>query len=410
MKKQFLKLMFIAFFASIIFVPIYSVNATTKKPVVKAYDYELVDQQPSEIITMQPGEIRTVWIEVKNTGTQTWYSGIPRSIDDPSTGFVNLGTGSKYDPQSRGKDYQSDFNYYIPSSCVGCGYWLSVNRPASIYTDGIKPGWNTRFTFNLRAPQAPGVYREYVTPVVEGVTWMKDIGIYWEIKVLDSNDIPYSNQLLNREEINGVNVLTPTNNDAVISNRSITTYKLKKGDRLVLNVPYYISSLKYDNSILKYTRNTDDVTYTFDVIKDGYSKIEFESPDPYGNIIWYTCVNIVADRNYYFYDKGSNPHSSLNNIKAGDIVIVRLPNPGDGGYVFGDPEFSLSDRVRMLDHTHFAATTGLVGDFGEDQWAFEILDSENANWIQIISYRPWEYQKYNPSTYNTVFTLSWHNL
>ena len=47
----------------------------------------------------------------------------------------------------------------------------------------IIPGWHTRFQFIIKAPMTPGVYKAYFTPVVDGIEWMKDIGIYWEITV-----------------------------------------------------------------------------------------------------------------------------------------------------------------------------------------------------------------------------------
>lgn len=146
-----------------------SVSAASAKP----FDYELITQSayPS---TMAPGTITNVWIEVKNTGTVTWNG---TGIEN----VVRLGAGSKYGSANQQRDYTSEF---------ANSDWLSANRPTAIMHPVIKPGWNTRFQFNIKAPTTPGTYKAYFTPVVEGVEWMKDMGIYWEITV--SGDAPIS--------------------------------------------------------------------------------------------------------------------------------------------------------------------------------------------------------------------------
>ena len=126
------------------------------------YDYEIITQSSYPVV-MKAGETTDVWIEVKNTGTQTWYSNNTR-----------LGTGSKYGNENQQQDYISEFT---DSS------WISPNRCSAILNDAIIPGWHTRFQFKIKAPPEPGVYRAYFTPVVEGVGWMRDRGIYWEIQV-----------------------------------------------------------------------------------------------------------------------------------------------------------------------------------------------------------------------------------
>jgi len=131
----------------------------------KTYDYELVYQSPYPA-ELAPGEITNVWIEVKNTGTAAWFN--------DGTNVVRLGSGSIYGNSNQQRDYASEF---------ANSDWLSPNRPTVIAPSGIIPGWNTRFQFNIKAPITPGTYKAYFTPVADGITWMKDIGIYWEIKV-----------------------------------------------------------------------------------------------------------------------------------------------------------------------------------------------------------------------------------
>jgi len=39
------------------------------------------------------------------------------------------------------------------------------------------------FNMRLRAPVIPGVHRVYMRPVIDGVSWLEDEGIYLEIHV-----------------------------------------------------------------------------------------------------------------------------------------------------------------------------------------------------------------------------------
>uniref|UniRef100_A0A7C4M0M1 Uncharacterized protein n=1 Tax=candidate division CPR3 bacterium TaxID=2268181 RepID=A0A7C4M0M1_UNCC3 len=118
---------------------------------------------PSEL---KPGEEVEVWIEIKNIGTATWFNNGDR--------VVRLGSGSKYGNENQQRDYNSEFAN--PD-------WYSANRPANILHPEVRPGWHTRFQFKIKAPANPGTYKAYFTPVVDGLAWMEDIGIYWEIKV-----------------------------------------------------------------------------------------------------------------------------------------------------------------------------------------------------------------------------------
>ena len=46
--------------------------------------------------------------------------------------------------------------------------------------DEVHPGEIGTFTLHLVAPDAPGYYQEYFTPVVENITWMADTGLYFD--------------------------------------------------------------------------------------------------------------------------------------------------------------------------------------------------------------------------------------
>ncbi len=45
------------------------------------------------------------------------------------------------------------------------------------------PGQVSWFQFTIQAPQAPGTYKLYIRPMIEGATWMEDYGVFWQVTV-----------------------------------------------------------------------------------------------------------------------------------------------------------------------------------------------------------------------------------
>lgn len=135
-----------------------------------SYGYQLTYQSPYPA-NLTPGDTTNVWIEVKNTGNVSWFNN--------GSNIVRLGSGSSYGNINQKRDYNSEFANYD---------WPSNNRAAVVSKSEVKPGDVTRFQFNIKAPSTPGVYRAYFTPVVDGYSWMGDIGIYWQITVAGPNN------------------------------------------------------------------------------------------------------------------------------------------------------------------------------------------------------------------------------
>lgn len=122
-----------------------------------AESFGYVSQSP--YISLTPGQSQQVWLEVKNTGNTIWS----KSGSTP----IRLAT-------SNPRDRISPF----------------INSNRVLMDDGtVNPGQNTRFTFNITAPVTAGVYKEYFTLVHDGVAWMDDIGIYWQITVTKAQDV-----------------------------------------------------------------------------------------------------------------------------------------------------------------------------------------------------------------------------
>ena len=120
------------------------------------YKTSIVSQ--SENPTLAPGEEATLWVDLRNDGNTAWAVA--------GNNAVKLGTAQPLDRVS---------SFYSTN-------WLSNNR-AAVADKIVNPGEIGRFSFTVRAPDKISKYKEYFRPVVEGITWMNDIGLVWEITV-----------------------------------------------------------------------------------------------------------------------------------------------------------------------------------------------------------------------------------
>lgn len=108
------------------------------------------------------GYSEQVELKIKNTGTATWYNYGAHPI--------RLGTSNPL-------DRTNSVLKVHPSSDV----WISDNRPTTMKETEVKPGEVATFLFTITRPTQKGMYKEYFRPVVEGVKWMEDFGLYWQI-------------------------------------------------------------------------------------------------------------------------------------------------------------------------------------------------------------------------------------
>lgn len=70
-----------------------------------------------------------------------------------------------------------------PNGTCGTGTnWFACNRIRPT-ADIVNPGAVADFSFDVKAPPAPGTYKVNLRPVVEGVTWMEDQGVFWQVTV-----------------------------------------------------------------------------------------------------------------------------------------------------------------------------------------------------------------------------------
>src|SRR2546428_7085880 len=63
--------------------------------------------------------------------------------------------------------------------------WPRYNRIAVQPAPYVGPGQVAWFQFTVKAPSTAGTDRLYVRPLVEGATWLEDIGVFWQVTVLN---------------------------------------------------------------------------------------------------------------------------------------------------------------------------------------------------------------------------------
>jgi uncharacterized membrane protein len=125
------------------------------------YQYSYVSQ--SGYPTLSVGDSHEFTLNIKNTGSITWNRSNVRLATD------------------KGQDR-------TPAFSRGSG-WISNNR-IRLVQESVAPGQTGTFRFRIQVPSNmnPGTYREHFRPVVDGITWMQDMGIYWDVRVRSQQD------------------------------------------------------------------------------------------------------------------------------------------------------------------------------------------------------------------------------
>lgn len=103
------------------------------------------------------GGTATITVTFRNTGTAEWRRGTPSEI---RLGIVG-------DPG------------FDPSMAVD---WPYPERPAIQSRPVVRPSEVASFSFDVRGTR-PGTYRLRLRPVVDGVAWLDDEGVYVDVEV-----------------------------------------------------------------------------------------------------------------------------------------------------------------------------------------------------------------------------------
>ncbi len=134
-------------------------SGTVVPPTAPTQSYHAAFQSESAWPTLVPGTSTTLTVKFTNTGTSTWQRGVAGKqanlgLNGDTLAFAALGMNDG---------------------------WLSANRLATTTEATVGPGQTGTFTFNVRAPATAGTYDLPLRPVIDGVTWMEDSGVFMVI-------------------------------------------------------------------------------------------------------------------------------------------------------------------------------------------------------------------------------------
>lgn len=119
---------------------------------------EWVSQSPYPVL--RAGEASgPLTVTFRNTGTRPWIRGLARQE-------ARLGVAGDN----------------VQWSGLGIGWPLS-SRVAAQSEAVVAPGALGTFTFQVRAPSVPGAYTIALRPVIDGLTWMEDAGVFLLVSV-----------------------------------------------------------------------------------------------------------------------------------------------------------------------------------------------------------------------------------
>lgn len=121
--------------------------------------------------TLCPGDRSTATVAYYNSGSRGWVLGRMGEV-------AYLGTWSPVPGQDQPSPLGGDGQLGSPSTG-----WPRYNRVALQPAGYVGPNQVAWFQFTIQAPTAPGTYRLYIRPVIEGAQWMEDFGVYWYVTV-----------------------------------------------------------------------------------------------------------------------------------------------------------------------------------------------------------------------------------
>jgi len=133
-------------------------------PAYAGFSAQYVGESASSV-TVHPGETGTFWVDLKNTGSDTWLFGWPTHE------VVLANTDSSYSQETG-------------SIFTGYDKWLKYSRPAAPNYSGIATGGTGRFGFSFTGQEEIGTSRVYLRPVKEDGTFLNNLGIWFDVNVV----------------------------------------------------------------------------------------------------------------------------------------------------------------------------------------------------------------------------------
>ncbi|HUG06928.1 MAG TPA: family 10 glycosylhydrolase [Candidatus Limnocylindria bacterium] len=121
--------------------------------------------------TLCAGQTSTAVVAYANSGSFGWVSGRMGEV-------AYLGTWEPEPGQDQATPLGGDGQLGSPATG-----WPRYNRIAVQPAPYVGPGQVAWFQFTIQAPTAPGTYRLYLRPLIEGAQWMEDYGVFWVVTV-----------------------------------------------------------------------------------------------------------------------------------------------------------------------------------------------------------------------------------
>jgi hypothetical protein len=133
------------------------------------------DQGVYMLITSQAGQYRSAWV------SQTAYPIVRAGAVSAPVTLKFKNTGSR--PWVKGiVGQQTNLGVVGSASGLAAG-WPTADRLAVQQETTVAPGEVATFTFQVKGPSAPGQYILRLQPVVDGLTWLDDQGVYIVVTV-----------------------------------------------------------------------------------------------------------------------------------------------------------------------------------------------------------------------------------
>ncbi|MBD3328332.1 L,D-transpeptidase family protein [Candidatus Peregrinibacteria bacterium] len=180
MKRKLILISLISLlFALPLFASAQTENCDFQKPEQFNFDAKFLATRKNGKV--EPGEVFETKIYIKNTGNTPWFS------EDSACAWPKINLGTDND-----RDRNSPFH---TNTLMWDSNWKQPNR-IKMSSSRVNPGEIAEFTFWSRAPQKDGFFREYYTPVVEGVKWMENAKTKSDLIVGTGNINPENKDLL----------------------------------------------------------------------------------------------------------------------------------------------------------------------------------------------------------------------
>ena len=130
-------------------------------PITTVVDYHSRWVSQSSYPTLRMGEVSTpLTISFLNAGSQTWVKG------------------------TLGQEARLGVNLDDATWAALAVNWPYTTRPAVQTETTVTPGTLATFTFQIRGPSQPGTYAIHLRPVIDGVTWLEDEGVFLYVTVI----------------------------------------------------------------------------------------------------------------------------------------------------------------------------------------------------------------------------------